>query len=107
MDERRQCLAIPEIAGQTEIVGGLSQRRIDLRDLLFVQSRWTAGTLPFHEPHQTLLLESTDPVSNGAGRIAKQRGHLICTYALGDQQEPVESMIITGLWRSTDLILQR
>ena len=107
MDKGRQRLAVPPRAGQAKVLGHLSQRRVDLGHLLIVQAPWTTGTLSVYQSGQTLGFESAYPIRYRPRRVAQEVADLSTTHALGDQQQAMQSVVITRLGRTLNLVLDR
>ena len=78
----RQGLAIPEIHLHPRIARPRPQHPIDLFYLFFVQSAGTAGSVPFRQPGQSVLVEAMNPILHRTWCVAQQTSHLRACHAL-------------------------
>ena len=60
-----------------------------------------------HQPCQALFVKAAHPVGHGPGRIAQQFGNLPAAHALGHQEQAMQPVVASRLWRPTDLVLHR
>ena len=105
LEIQRQGLTVP-LSRQSGGSGGLSQDAFEGFQLRRAEARGSARTGPVHQPREPSLLEASDPVLNASWGIAEQLRYLPATHALSDQQHGMEPMIIAGLLRAPDLVLQ-
>ena len=63
--------------------------------------------MPLCETCQTLGLELMHPVLDGARAISKHSRYFAARQALGNEKEPVETVIVTRFIRTPNLILKR
>ena len=62
--------------------------------------------IAFSQTTQPLVVKASHPIDEGAGRVAKQSGHLFATHARGHQQHAVQPVIVAGVLMTVDLLLQ-
>ena len=101
-----QRLPVPEVPAQGRRGRRLPQYQLNLLQLRRAQSLGPAGSRPFHQPGKTALFEMPHPVFNRAGGIAQQSTNFRACHPLGDQQQPVETVIVSRFIRPANLILQ-
>ena len=106
LDPGAQGLPIPQRPRQTDLAGGAAEHGVDLLPLLFTETAGPPGSFCFHQPGQASFLEAMHPILHRAPSIAQQSRHLRTRHPLSYQQDPMESMIITRFFRTTDLILK-
>jgi hypothetical protein len=82
------------------------QRSIDISDILLTQSTRAASLFFFDQAAKPVVFKSTHPVGYGSWGITEQIRGLATAHALGYQQDPVKTVIISRFLGPTDLILQ-
>ena len=105
VNPRRQGFAVPEIDLHAGITGNRTKHSIDLIDLRCTQSPRPARPLSFSQTRQTILLKFPNPVFHGTGSITQQPPDIRASHTLGDQQDTVQAVIISGFLRTLDLLL--
>ena len=106
LDPSAQRLPIPQRPCQAHLARGAAKHGVNLLPLLCTQTPGPPASIFLHQPGQTSFLEAMHPILHRAPCIAQQSRHLRTRHSLGYQEDPVESMIITRLFRTTDLILK-
>lgn len=106
LEIRRQGLAIPDGTREPRRSGGLPEHPFDVDPLRRRESRRPPGPLVLGEALQAVPLEPMHPVLHGAWRIAEQGRDGGTGEALGNQQQPVQAMIIARVGRTTDFVLE-
>jgi hypothetical protein len=102
-----QGLPVPDLPCQAEVFRTPPQSGSDLLELLVVEPSWPPRPLSIDQTSQALLFETMDPILDGPRRIAQQTTHFTAAYTLGHQQYPVQTVVVSRLLRTANLILQR
>jgi hypothetical protein len=98
--------SIPEILVVTELTRQSAQIPPNCLSHGFVKGGRTTRTKVVLKASKTSLLESPDPVLNGPRTPSKDAGYLVTTEPRAYQENPVKAVVVTGLLRSKDFILQ-
>jgi hypothetical protein len=98
-------LPIPEVLIISEFQGAATQIPANGLQLPFSQDGRppTAGRLL--QPCKTTVVEPPNPVLDGARTLVKELCHFITVQPAADEQQPMESMIVTGVLGSRDFLL--
>ena len=99
-------LAIPEILQVPQFARGESQVPLDCLPGALVQSPRASRPLGFPQRAQTLGLEASHPTFDRRWMLPQPLGNLIATVALGNEQNTVQPVVVAGLFRAIDLVLQ-
>jgi len=99
-------LSIPEILQVPQIARGESQVPLDCLPGAFVQSPRASRPLGFPQCAQTLGFEASHPTFDRRWMLPQPLGDLIATVALGNEQNTVQPVVVAGLFRAIDLVLQ-
>ena len=99
-------LAIPEVLQVPQFARGESQVPLDCLPGAFVQSPRASRPLGFPQRAQTLGLEASHPAFDRRWMLPQPLGNLIATVALGNEQNTVQPVVVAGLFRAIDLVLQ-
>ncbi len=105
-DPGAQRFPIPQRAVEADVARGLAQHPVHFLQLHLAQAPGTPAPLPFGQPSQTPFLESVHPIFHRARSVSQQLTDLGTGHALGDQQHPMEAVIIPRFFRTANLILQ-
>jgi len=106
LDPSAQRFAIPQGAGQTQVPRGLAQGPVNFPQLRFAQTGWTPRALALGQPRKAAVLQTPHPILNSARGVSEQAADLWTSRSLGHQQHSMETVIIAGLFRTADLVLQ-
>ena len=79
---------------------------MDLFHLLFPQPARTPRSLSLSQTSQSLLIESVNPIFDRTRCVAQQSPHLWTGHALSYQQDAVQAVIVSRLFRPLYLLLQ-
>jgi hypothetical protein len=74
--------------------------------LLGRESGGTSGMVSFGQTGQALEVKTPHPIDQGAGRVPKESGRLLATHTRSDEQDAVQSVIISGVLVAVNLWLQ-
>ena len=92
-----QCLAIPQVRGQTQISRGLSKGSADFFQLVVIQAPRPSRPRSFDQPSQTSLLEPVNPILYRPWRITEKSSDLRTGYALCYKQDTVKTVVVPRL----------
>ncbi len=106
LDPGTQGFPVPPRAGQAQVARTLAQGPLYLPQLRPAQTPRTPRALALAQSGQTLGLKAADPVLHGARRVSEQAADLRTGRALGNQQHPVEPVIVPRFFRTANLVLQ-
>jgi hypothetical protein len=84
----------------------LPQYGVDFIQLLIIQTPGAARTFSFYQTSQAFLFETANPVFHGSRRVPQEAADLRAAHPLGDQQYPMQAVVISGIFGSPDFILQ-
>jgi hypothetical protein len=101
-----QRFSVPEICCEPNIFRRFPKNLSDDLQMLLSQASWPPGTTTLLESSQPLALETSNPILHCAWGIPQHGGCLPAGHTLRDQQNPVKAVVIAGLIRPADLILQ-
>jgi hypothetical protein len=102
----REQFAIPQILAVTQVPGMQPQVVLDLLPSLVVESPWPTSPLSFAQSSKAAPFEAMHPTLNRSRMFAEPVGDVITAMALTDEQYTVESMVVTRLIGTADLLLQ-
>ena len=106
LDPDRQRLAIPEGSAQPDLPRHLAKRCVDLCQLLLIQPPRPPRPLSLAQTRQALLLETANPILHRPRCVAQQPGHLRAGHSLRHKEHTMEAVVVAGILRASDLILQ-
>jgi len=106
LDPGAERLAVPEVPTEAKLLRTPAQRSIHRLELPLLQAARTSWPLAFPQPGKSLCFESTNPILHRSGSVTEQLGDFQTAQPLSHEQQPVQAMIVTGLRRVTDLLLQ-
>ena len=106
VDEGGQRFAIPQPSHQAKVLGSLAQSFRELAQLFLLKPTRTPRPLSINQAGQSFLLEAMHPVLHSPWRIPQQASHLAATHPLGNQQQSMQTVVVTSFLRTSDLILQ-
>src|SRR5574340_1834082 len=101
----REQLAVPQMAGKTELFGITSQVSPQRRPLFGVQRCRAPRTFAFAHPLQPVRLESLDPALHRTPVFPKQIGNLLAALAAGNQQQAMQPMVVARFIGTGDFLL--
>ena len=101
-----QGLPVPKGSRQDHLTGSVAEHGINLLPLLFTEPPGPPGSVSFQQSGQTSFFQAMHPILHRAPAIAQQSRHLGTSHPLSYQQYPVQPMIVTRIFRTTDLILK-
>ena len=104
-DPRRECLAVPQGHPHAGVTGVTPENTTDTPALSRVEPSRPSRSIPFLQPRQPLLLKTAHPVFHCSRCVAQKMSYLRASHSLGDQQQPMQSMIISRLLGSLNLLL--
>jgi len=102
---RREQLAVPQMTGMTKLLWVASQVTSQRRPLLGAQRGWPTRTRPVAQAGQSMGFESRHPALHRSSIFPKQFGDLLAAVAAGDQQQPVQPMVVPRLIGPSDFLL--
>src|SRR5271167_939169 len=102
-----QQLAVPQVLAVTQVPRMQAQVPSQLLPGLLVQAPRPAFPFSFAQSAKAPLLKPMHPAFNGRGVLAKPVGHVIAAMTLTHEQHAVETVVVTGFVRPTDLLLER
>ena len=97
--------AVPQMTGMTEFLRLASYVTPQRRPLLGVQRGGPTRTRPFAQASQSVGFEAVHPSLHRPPIFAKQCGDLLAAVAAGDQQQPVQPMVVPRLIGPSDFLL--
>ena len=89
-----QCLAIPQVRGQTQISRRLSNGNADLFQLVVIQPSRPSRPSSFDQTSQTSLLESVNPILYRSWRITKEPRDLRTGHTLCYKKDTVKTVVV-------------
>jgi len=98
--------AIPQVPAQTNLPRRVTQDSIHPCQLFFGQASRPSRSFPLQQSCQTVSFKTTHPILHRPWPIAQKMGHLRTGHTLGDQEHPMETMIVARFFRTANLILQ-
>src|SRR5512140_1006824 len=102
---RREQLAVPQMTGMTEFLRRASQVTPQRRPLRGVQRGRPTRTLTVAQAGQSMGFEAFHPSLYRPPIFPEQFGDLLAAVAAGDQQQPVQPMIVPRLSGPSDFLL--
>ena len=99
----RQKLSVPQILRVAQIPWLFSKIPIDRFPLLRCQPSRSPRPLTIRQPGKPPLLKTTNPALNRRGMVPQQITNLITAQPSGNQQYPVQPVIISRLFRTTPI----
>jgi hypothetical protein len=102
---RREQLAVPRMASMTEFLRLASQVTPQRRPLRGVQRGRPTRTLTVAQAGQSMGVEAVHPSLYRPPILPKQFGDLLAAVAAGDQQQPVQPMVVPRLSGPSDFLL--
>ena len=96
-----------EMATQSELVRPLAQIVLQRRPLLRVQGARPARPLAIAQSLEPPVFEGLHPALHRPGVLAEQPRYLTATLAARHQQQAMKPVVISGLVRTLDLLLNR
>jgi len=105
-DEFGESFPIPQIDLESAIKGTPPERLTDLFQLLIAEPSRSAGSIAVGQAGKAFLFEPMHPIGYSAWSISQEHGDFGAVHSLRNQQHAVQSMVVTGFIRSTNLILQ-
>ena len=91
---RREQLAVPQMTGMTKLLRIASQVTPQRRPLLSVQRSGPTRTRPVTQAGQSLGFKARHPALHRSSIFPKPCSDLLATVAAGDQQQPVQPMVV-------------
>ncbi len=91
---RREQLAVPQMTGMTELLRLASHVSSQRRPLLGVQRGRPTRTSPVAQAGQSMGFETVHPSRHRPPIFPKPFGDLLAAVAAGDQQQPVQPMVV-------------
>lgn len=101
-----QSLTVPNVSTQPDLSGFLTKGSVNADHLFLTQPAWTSRAGPFNQSRQTLGFKAVHPIQHGARCIPQQSRYIRTSHPLGHQQHAMQTVVIAGFFRSTNLILQ-
>lgn len=101
----REQLAVPQLTGMTEFLRLASQVTPQRRPLCGVQRGGPASTRPVAQAGRSMGFEPCHPALHRSSIFPKQVGNLMAAMAAGDQQQPVQPMVVPRLIGPSDFLL--
>jgi hypothetical protein len=102
-----QRFPVPKVGGQPGLLGWFPQNLPnDLQVLISQASRPTRAT-PLLKASQPGTFKVSNPILQCAWSVPKDVGCLPAGHALRDKQDSMQTVIVAGLIRPADLVLQR
>jgi hypothetical protein len=100
-----QELPIPQILAVFQLPRRTAQVFLKLSSHSHVQRRGPSGSFSFLERGKPSLLKPLYPVLNGSPTVSEQFSDISTAIPVGHHQDPMKTMIVTGLFGSLDLLL--
>jgi hypothetical protein len=101
-----QQLAVPQIAGVTQVARMGAQVPFDFLPSPIIQPARTTFPRAFPQPVESTVFKAMNPTLDGRGMFAKPLANLIATMSLAHQQNSVQPMIVARLIGAADLLLE-
>ncbi len=102
---RGQQFAIPQVTNMAEIGGAATQVALQRSPLLGIQTGRSSGAFSVAHSLQPVLLKAPDPALYGAPVFPEKISNLLTTLTTRQKQQTVQPMVIPGLVRPGDLLL--
>jgi len=106
LDPGTQSFSIPQRTGQADLAWRATQHRIDLPQLRLAQTPGSSGAFPLHQSGEPSGLKASNPILYRSWSIPQNPTDLRTGHPLGDQQHPMQPVIIPRFFRTANLILQ-
>jgi len=106
LDPGTQGFSVPQRTRQADIARRATQHRIHLPQLRPAQTPGTSGAFPLHQSGEPSGLKASNPILYRSWGIPQNPTDLGTGHPLGDQQHPMQPVIIARLFRTANLILQ-
>jgi hypothetical protein len=97
--------AVPEVLYVTEFPRVAPQVIIDGLPLSFIEPSRTPLPFTFTQCGEAAFFKTLRPAFDRAGILTESIGNLITAKAMGYQEDPVQTVIITGFLRPQNLLL--
>jgi hypothetical protein len=97
--------AVPEILCMTEFSRVSPQVIIDGLPLSFIEPSRAPLSFTFTQPGEAAFLKTIHPAFDRAGILPESIGNIVTAKAVGYQEDPMQTVIITGFLRPQNLLL--
>jgi hypothetical protein len=102
---RREQLAVPQMTGMPKLLRVASQVAPQRRPLLGAQRGGPTRTRPVTQAGQSLGFKARHPALHRSSIFPKHVGDLLAAVAAGDQQQPVQPMVVPRLIGPSEFLL--
>jgi hypothetical protein len=102
-----QCWAVPQVRRETKVQGTLAQCAFNYVALLWAQPCRPPRTFSIDQAGKSPALKSLNPIDDCVGTVAQIVGDLWARHALRNQQDSMQSMIVSRSLVAPNLVLQR
>jgi hypothetical protein len=99
-------LTIPDLSRQLEILRTSPKGVSYLLKLLIVKLSWSPRPHPIDQASQALFFKAVYPILDSPRCIAQKMRRFTTAHALRDQEHPMQAVIVPGLPRAANFILQ-
>lgn len=107
IQKSRERLTIPNsTALDAGFTRSLAQSDLHLHQLIGIQACRAARTFSFGEARKPGFIEAMNPVFNRPRRVSQNPSSLTAAEALGNQQDPVQAVIVSRFLGTADFVLQ-
>jgi len=106
LQARREALAVPEIGIHAKSRGRLAHPSAHFLQLLGGESGRSSGMVSLRQTGQSVEIEMSHPIGDGAWRVSKEPGGLLATHSRSNKQHTVKSVIISGILMAIDFLLK-
>src|SRR5690349_4417016 len=93
-------LSIPKILTVSQVARMSAQILLQMRPRFLIESGWAARTVLFAQAAEAVIFETMHPALDGGRVFSKQLRHFVATLTLANEQNSVQSVIITRLVRA-------
>jgi hypothetical protein len=97
--------AVPKRLGISQNLRIPTEILADGLEDIFRKSRWAARPFSLFEAGEAALLEVTDPILDGSRAVPQESRNLVRTHAGAGEKDAVEPMVIAGLFRPLNFVL--
>jgi hypothetical protein len=101
-----QQLTVPEVLAITILPGRLTQCLFQPRPLRAGNARRSARALPVQQSPKPIPIEPMHPPLDRHRVLAKILGHMVTAESVADQQNPMQTVIISRFFRALNFLLQ-
>ena len=101
-----ETFSIPKVGLHLRSHRRLSNQAAHFLQLLGRQTGGTSGMVALGETGQALQVKAPHPIDDGAWRVSEESSDLLAAQTGSDEQDAVQSVIISGVLMTIDFLLQ-